>query len=107
MSLRVRLTKSSLRDLEDIYSYIAEADGYEQAEEILQRLELKVNSLSSLPNRGNIPPEMTAVGVQDYRELHEAPYRVFYEVHPNEIIVLAVLDGRRNIRELLEKRLLR
>jgi toxin ParE1/3/4 len=55
--------------------------------------------------RGRVVPELAAVGVQRYRELIEGNYRIIYAVNENEVRVVAVLDGRRDVADLLHRRL--
>jgi toxin ParE1/3/4 len=93
-------------DLIGIYRYIAPSDGVEQAERIQERLMHDVRKLESLPSRGKISPELLKLGIDEYREMQAAPRRIFYYVSGNIVGVVAVLDGRRNIGELLQKRLL-
>lgn len=107
MSHTVRLTADAEQDLVDIHFYVASHDGASQADAILDRLETTIRSLASLPNRGNVPPELERVGFGACRELHEPPYRIIYQVSGNEVRVLFILDARRNVRDILEKRLLR
>lgn len=57
--------------------------------------------------RGHIPPEMARLGVHDFREIHYKPYRILYEIIGTEVIVHAVVDGRRDLRDILAARLLR
>ena len=60
-----------------------------------------------MPLRGRIVPELRAQGVQFYRELLSPPYRIMYRVKDRLVLVVAVLDGRRNLDDLLLDRFLR
>lgn len=40
------------------------------------------------------------------RQVHFKPYRVIYRVVGQNIVVLVIADGRRNLKALLERRLL-
>jgi toxin ParE1/3/4 len=76
-------------------------------EALLDKLEETCLSLSELPNRGPVPPELERVAVFDYLEIHYKPYRIIYQVISHRVFIHCVLDGRRDIGELLQKRLLR
>jgi len=52
-------------------------------------------------------PELAAVGVHTYRELVVSPWRLVYRISAKTVYVLAVLDGRRNIEDVLLDRLVR
>ncbi len=42
-----------------------------------------------------------------YRELHEGPYRIIYQILGQDVFMHCVLDARRELQELLQTRLLR
>jgi plasmid stabilization system protein ParE len=52
-------------------------------------------------------PELKSVGVTEYRELIVSPYRVFFRIYENEVGVVGVLDGRRDLEETLIRRAMR
>ena len=101
----VVVSENALRDMEEIYLYIAQESGTLVAMKILDALEKCCDSLNELPDRGNRPKESLAVGIVKYRELHYKPYRLIYDVGDKTVTVHAVLDGRRNMTALLEQRL--
>jgi toxin ParE1/3/4 len=104
---RVRLSSDAEDDLFDIYSYIAIHDSVERADHVLDELEALCSSLTESPFRGHVPPELDRIGMANYREVHFKPYRVIYEVSGRNVFVHCVLDGRRDMQSLLERRLLR
>ena len=103
---KVVLTPEALEDILEIYNYILEREGEEQAEAVLNRLEKKVYSLDKLALRGKFPEELVPFGNRKVREVQEAPWRIFYRPEKEEVFVISVLDGRRAIKETLENRLL-
>ena len=76
-------------------------------DECLTKIEETCNSLSSYPNKGHIPPELERIGIYNYQEIHFEPYRIIYQVIEKEVYIHCILDSRRSLQELLEKRLLR
>ena len=60
-----------------------------------------------MPGRGHVPPELERIGVRGYLEIHFKPYRIFYQIAGRKVFVHCVLDGRRALQEVLERRLLR
>lgn len=104
---RVRLAEEAEQDLVDIYRYIKSHDSAEKASHVLDRLELLCVRLVELPGRGHVPPELDRIGVLSYREVHFKPYRVIYEVIRQDVFIHCVLDGRRDMQALLERRLIR
>lgn len=104
---RIRLAEDAEPDLIDIYRYIAFHDSVEKAAYVLDQLESLCSRLAELPKRGHVPSELDQIGVTNYREVCFKPYRVIYEVIRQDVFVHCVLDGRRDIQSLLERRLIR
>lgn len=107
MGFRVRITRHAEADLLDIYEWIAENDSPAAADHVLDEIEKACLRLETAPGRGRIPPELERVQVLEYREIRWKPYRILYQVTGRDVFVLAVLDGRREIQDLLVRRLLR
>lgn len=103
----VFLIEEAERDLVDIYRSIAVSDSPSKADFVLDHLERLCRSLVELPSRGHVPPELDHIGVTQYREVHFKPYRVIYEVISRKVFIHCVLDGRRDMQELLQRRLFR
>jgi len=104
---RVRVIEDAEQDLIDIYTYVAASDSGEKAEYVLDKLQTVCLSLDKLAARGHIPPELERVGVTTYRQVHFKPYRVIYQISGQNVYIHCVLDGRRDMQSLLERRLLR
>lgn len=104
---QVRLTSEAEKDIEDIYDYIAKKDTLQNAEYVLDKLEQLILTLDETPERGHYPPELSRQGIKEFREVIFKPYRVIYEVAGNKAIVHLCVDGRRDMKTLLERRLFR
>lgn len=104
---KVRIGADAEQDLTDLYRYIARHDSVQHADHVLGQLEKLCAKLAELSLRGHVPPELERTGVNNFLEIHFKPYRVIYEVIEKDVHVHAVLDGRRDMQSLLERRLLR
>ena len=107
MRYQVFIIYDAEEDLFEIYRYIANKDSIENAENIIQKIEETCLSLSKFPNRGHIPPELKRFGVLEFQEVHYKPYRIIYQVIESNVYIHCILDGRRDLQELLENRLFR
>lgn len=92
-------------DLESIVTFIAERDPL-HAERILDRIERRVGEFTRLAHRGRVVPELRAYGATDLRELVEGPWRVVYRVDGQRVLVVAVIDSRRALEDVLLQRFL-
>jgi toxin ParE1/3/4 len=104
---RVFIIQEAEEDLLEIYMYVSLNDSVGRADYVLTQLEACALSLSTTPYRGHVCPELDRIGISDYRELHFKPYRVIYEIAGQTVYIHAVLDGRRDLPSLLERRFTR
>jgi len=107
MKYKVYIISNAEEDVLDIYRYVSLHDTEEKAKYLLEKIENTCLSLEEYPKRGHVPPELERIGVYNYREVHFKPYRIIYEIIEKEVFIHCVLDGRRSLQELLERRLLR
>lgn len=97
---------SARRDLEGIVSYLADRS-QQAALATLDRLEGRARSLAGLAERGRVVPELARLHLREYRELVVPPYRIIYRIRGPRVLVLAVLDARRSLEDILLDRLIR
>lgn len=107
MRYSVLIDPQAKQDLKEIFIFIALNDGFESANRLLDSLENTCYKLEEFPERGHIPFEIRPTGIKKYLEIHYKPYRIIYAIEKDHIYVHSVLDGRRNIQEILSERLLR
>ncbi len=107
MKHRVEITESAEQDILDIYRYIAHHDSVRNAEHVFDRLEALCLSLAELPDRGHVPPELDYLGIKEYLEVHFKPYRVIYRITGKTVYILCIVDGRRDMRSFLQRRIIR
>jgi len=104
---KVRWSEAALGDLIEIARYIA-ADSPRSAQATLRELRSHAGSLATMPKRGRIVPETSWVGVRALRELIVRPYRLIYRLDGEaSVLVVAALDGRRDVEAVLLERLTR
>lgn len=107
MREKIAVSREAQGDILGIWTYLAEKEGVETADSFLDEIEATIQSLETFPDRGHIPPELERISVLNYREIHQLPYRIIFEITHSPIIIHCVLDGRRDIQTLLSERLLR
>jgi len=107
MTYTVLIDPKAKQDLLELFQYVLLNDGYNQADELVTAIESVIYKLEEYPKRGHIPEELRGTGVKKYLEVHYKPYRIIYDITGTEVYVHCVLDGRRNIQEILSERVLR
>ena len=106
MSFSVLLTDDAVRDLEELYDYIDQHDVPGKADFVLEQIQKVFSSLSENPRRGVYPNELVSIGIKEYREIFFKPYRIIYRIMEEKVFVLLIVDGCRNMQQLLQRRLL-
>ncbi len=99
-------SKTAESDLVSIIDYIFE-DSPHNAGTVLRKIRQKSSVLYSHPMSGRIVPELKAFEIHQYREIILDPWRIIYRVADDRVIVLSVLDARRNMEDILLSRFVR
>ncbi len=99
-------TEIAEADLSEIIEYI-EQDSKPRALKILASIKHKTSQLNDSPERGRIVPEFKKFNINSTRELTLSPWRVFYKIEGDIVFILGVIDGRRNVEDILLNRFLR
>lgn len=98
-------TQTAQQDLRTIITYIA-ADSKTHARKIYSIIKQKAGNLQQMPLQGRIVPELSYYGILTYRELISQPWQIIYRIEDSKIWVLAVIDSRRNVEDILLDRFL-
>lgn len=99
-------TRTAVADLDEIIEYIS-LESIDIALKQYEKIKEAAAKLNSLPDRGRIIPELQKQNIYKFREIIIGPWRLMYKLEEKSIYVLAVIDGRPNIEEVLMKRHLR
>jgi Plasmid stabilization system protein len=104
---RVHFLKAAERDLMDLRSYILDNFSEQQWQETYARIREAVDTISSFPQAGKVPPELKPLGANQYRQTIACMNRIIYEIRGNDIFIHIVIDTRRDFQSFLTRRLLR
>ncbi|MGD0887433.1 MAG: type II toxin-antitoxin system RelE/ParE family toxin [Thermodesulfovibrionales bacterium] len=107
MKYSVHVILDAENDLWDIYRYVAQNDSVEKADRLIDNLNETMMSLEAFPLRGHCPPELERVGIVDFKEIFFKPYRIMYQTVASDVFIYCILDGRRQLTDILQERLLR
>lgn len=92
-------------DLVNIIDYIRK-DNISNAQKIFTKIKERALTLDRFPERGRMVPELKELGIPLYREIIITPWRLIYRISEKKIYVLAVLDSRQNVEDILFQRLI-
>ena len=93
-------TQTAQQDLARIIEYIA-VENRNQAKKVYDALKQKARDLRQMPLRGRIVPELRFFNILSYREMISSPWRIIYQLSEDKVWILAVIDGRRDMEDIL------
>jgi toxin ParE1/3/4 len=103
---KVHWTKEATIDLGEIVDYISK-DRVSAAKSVYNKIKSKCRLLNESPERCRWVPELLEIGIDNYREIIVAPYRVIFKLTESAVYIFAVFDGRRDVESILFERLFR
>lgn len=106
MPFTILLTNGAAKDLEELYEYIALHGVPGKADYVLTQIENVFSSLSKSPDRGVYPKELLSLGIREFREIFFKPYRIIYSIRGSNVYIMLIVDGRRDLQALLQRRIL-
>lgn len=103
---KILWTATAKKDLEEIIDYIAQ-DSIKIAIKQLKKIKEAAQQLITFSKQGRIIPELSKQNILKYHEIVISPWRLMYKIENNIVYVMAIIDGRRNIEDILLQRQLR
>ncbi len=92
-----RLSPKALRDLHEIWSYIADSNE-PAADALLKRIDQKIKRACRFPLMGSPRPDIAP----ELRILVEGHYLVLYEAESSGLLIVAVVHSSRSMDKWLE-----
>lgn len=102
----VELTQGAEDDLEEIHAHLSGLRGIDDADALIAEFLEVVDSLEVFPARGSVPQELEGLGIREFRQVLLRHFRLIYRILDARVVILVIADGRRDMRTLLEHRLL-
>ena len=99
-------TETAKIDLNELIEYIAQ-DSIKIAIQKYEKIKEEAELLVLFPNQSRVIPELLKHNIIKFKELIISPWRLMYKIENNVVYVMAVINGRRNIEDILLQRLLR
>jgi plasmid stabilization system protein ParE len=100
---KVEWSRPASIDLLNVIEYISQ-ENIDTAIRIFEPIKSRCKTLKRSPERGRVVPELKAYGIFSYRELIVSPWRIIYKISDQKVFILAVIDSRRNIEDILIER---
>ena len=101
----IRWSPAAREDLREIVEFTAARGDAVNAVRIFDRLVARADSLAVAPERGRKVPEFQLATEPPLLEIIERPWRIMYACERGRVVVIAIIDGRRDVAIALESRL--
>lgn len=103
---KLKWTSSAKDDLSGIVEYIKK-ESLGIAKDVYLKIRKKAHSSNFFPLKGRVVPELQKEGITLYREVVAPPWRIIYKIGDDTVYIMAVLDSRQNVEDLLLQKLLK
>ena len=107
MGFRVVILESAEQDLKELRAYILENFSIDTWLASYTKIKGVIRNLQNFPQAGSIPKEIEKLNLTQYRQVLSGMNRVIYEVRQDVVYIHIVVDARRDMSSLLNRRLLR
>lgn len=102
---KLQWTLNAKNDLLSILDYI-KRESPSNANIVYSKIKKEAQSSDFFPLKGRVVPELQKEGITLYREVVTPPWRIIYKVGNDTVYIMAILDSRQNVEELLLQKLL-
>ncbi|MGB6242559.1 MAG: type II toxin-antitoxin system RelE/ParE family toxin [Castellaniella sp.] len=93
-------------DIRELRQYVTKTFGKTTWQETYAGIQVAIRNMAAFPLGGHVPPELTELGLSQYRQVLSGMNRVIYEVQGGVLYIHIVCDTRKDLRTLLSRRLL-
>jgi len=106
MTYSVEFSTGAKQDIFKLYRYVKDAGKPESARNFSAQMKKACLSLSENPERGHIPEELKGLSVMLCRQIVLKDYRIIYQVIGEVVVISGIIDGHRQLREVMRQRML-
>ena len=99
MAYRIVWSPEAIEDIEAIAEYI-ERDSKFYAKAVVNKIFKSTEKLKEFPKIGREVPE---IGREDIRELIIYSYRLVYQIKEKQILIVAVIHGKRQFESVIKE----
>jgi len=99
-------SKDAGDELSEIISYIKYNTGKMTAEKIYNKIIREITRISENPEGRRIAPLLREFGINYIHQFNISPWIIYYKLENNIMKIISIIDGRRNLEEILYKKII-
>lgn len=106
MGSRIIWSKDAGDELYEIIAYIKTNTGKITAENVYRKILDEVEWAAENAEGRRISPLLKELGINDIHQLNIKPWIIYYKAENDEMQIVSIIDGRRNLEEILYKKII-
>ena len=106
MKYKIIWSKDAGEEMIEIISWYKYNVGKNIAQKIYKNINLQIKKLKDMPGIGKKVQILKDIGINDYRQIVQDHWIIYYKVEKENIHIISVIDGRRNLEEILYKKII-
>jgi toxin ParE1/3/4 len=106
MKYKIIWSKDAGEEFIEIISWYKYTVGKSVAEKIYSKINSQIKKLKDMPGIGKQVQLLKDIGINDYRQIVQDHWIIYYKVEGQSVYIISVIDGRRNLEEILYKKII-
>jgi toxin ParE1/3/4 len=106
MEYKINWSKDAGEEFIEIISWYKNNAGKNAAQKIYAKIDSRIKELKDMPGIGKPVQILKDIGVNNYRQIVQDHWIIYYKVEGENINIISVIDGRRNLEEILYKKII-
>ncbi len=91
--VKIKISRQAQKDMRQIYDFVSK-ESLQNAEMLIEKIILKIDTLSSFPERGKIVKEFSDPAI---REINVYKFRIIYKISPRMLRIITIHHSSRLI----------
>jgi toxin ParE1/3/4 len=106
MKYKINWSKDAGEEFIEIISWYKHTTGKNIAQRIYSKINSRIKKLKDMPGMGKPVQILKDIGINDYRQIIQDHWIIYYKVEGQTVNIISVIDGRRNLEEILYKKMI-
>jgi toxin ParE1/3/4 len=106
MRYKIIWSKDAGEEFVEIISWYKYNTGKNVAQKIYTKINSQIKKLKDMPENGKRAQILKDIWINDYRQIIQDHWIIYYKVEGQSIHIVSVIDGRRNLEEILYKKII-
>jgi toxin ParE1/3/4 len=106
MKYKINWSRDAGEEFIDIISWYKYNAGKNVARKLYSKINSQIKKLKDMPGIGKQVQILKDIGINDYRQIIRDHWIIYYKVEGQIINIISIIDGRRNLEEILYKKII-